>query len=48
MELMASVGKLVLTLTANHAYKIGRFLGWYYNALRERNCNNKPARIVIG
>ena len=27
---------------------MGRFLGWYYNALRERNGNNEPARIVIG
>ena len=27
---------------------MGRFLGWYYNALRERNGDNEPARIVIG
>ena len=26
----------------------GYLLGWYYNALRKRNGNNKPARIVIG
>ena len=38
----------VLKLTADHAYKVGRFLGWYYNMLRERNGNNEPARIVIG
>ena len=37
-----------IDLTADHAYKVGRFLGWYYNALRERNGNNEPARIVIG
>ena len=30
------------------AYKVGRFLGWYYNALRERNGDTDPARIVIG
>ena len=36
------------TMTADHAYKVGRFLGWYYNALRERSGNNEPARIVIG
>ena len=41
-------GEAGITLTADHAYKVGRFLGWYYNALRERNSNNEPARIVIG
>lgn len=29
-------------LTADHAYKIGRFLGWYYSQ------NGKKAKIVIG
>ena len=41
-------GEAGITLTADHAYKVGRFLGWYYNVLRERNGNNEPARIVIG
>ena len=41
-------GEAGITLTADHAYKVGRFLGWYYNALRERNGDNDPARIVIG
>ena len=41
-------GEAGITLTADHAYKVGHFLGWYYNALRERNGNNEPARIVIG
>ena len=41
-------GEAGITLTADHAYKVGRFLGWYYNMLRERNGNNEPARIVIG
>ena len=41
-------GEAGITLTADHAYKVGRFLGWYYNALRECNGNNEPARIVIG
>ena len=41
-------GKAGITLTADHAYKVGRFLGWYYNVLRERNGNNEPARIIIG
>ena len=35
-------------LTADHAYKIGRFLGWYYGELKRRNGDAEPARIVIG
>lgn len=35
-------GEAGITLTADHAYKVGRFLGWYYNALRERNGDNEP------
>ena len=35
-------------LTADHAYKIGRFLGWYYGELKRRNGDNEAARIVIG
>ena len=41
-------GEAGITLTADHAYKVGRFLGWYYNALRERNGDTDSARIVIG
>lgn len=41
-------GEAGITLTADHADKVGRFLGWYYNALRERNGDTDPARIVIG
>lgn len=48
MEQTASAEKPELQLTADHAYKVGRFLGWYYNALRERNGDTDPARIVIG
>ncbi len=42
------------TLTADHAYKVGRFLGWYYNEKRRRDeqagraIQQGPARIVIG
>ena len=42
------------TLTADHAYKVGRFLGWYYNEKRKRAAaeglamQEGPARIVIG
>ena len=41
-------GEAGVTLTADHAYKVGRFLGWYYNMLRERNGDSNPARVVIG
>ena len=41
-------GEAGIDLTTDQTYKVGRFLGWYYNALRERNGNNEPARIVIG
>ena len=36
-------GEANVTLTANHAYDIGRFVGWYYTKQ-----NQRPARIVIG
>lgn len=41
-------GEAGITLTADHAYKVGHFLGWYCNALRERNDDNEPAHIVVG
>ena len=41
-------GEAGITLTSDHAYKTGRFLGWYYNTLRERSGDAGPARIVIG
>ena len=34
-------GEANVTLDSLHAYRIGRFLGWYYSA-------NKRANIVIG
>ena len=37
-------GEAGIDLTADHAYKVGRFLGWYYNMLRKRNGNSEPAR----
>ena len=36
------------TLTAEHAFKVGRFLGWYYGQLKRRSGSDDPARIVIG
>ncbi len=35
-------------LTAEHAYKIGRFLGWYYNEKRRKAGSTERARVVIG
>lgn len=41
-------GEANLNLTADHAYKVGRFLGWYYGEKKRRAGDNTPARIVIG
>ena len=34
-------------LTADHAYKVGRFLGWYYGELKRQKGYDTPAKIVI-
>lgn len=36
-------GEANITLTADHAYKIGRFLGWYFT-----NQENRKCKVVIG
>ena len=47
-------GEANVNLTADHAYEVGRFLGWYYNEKRHRAAaeglavKEGPARIVIG
>lgn len=41
-------GEANKVLTADHAYKIGRFLGYYYGLLKRRAGDVAPARIVIG
>ncbi len=41
-------GEANKTLTADHAYQIGRFLGWYYGELKKQKGDASPARIVIG
>ncbi len=41
-------GEANCTLTADHAYKVGRFLGWYYGQLKCRAGLDEPAKIVIG
>ncbi|MBR3281506.1 MAG: phosphoglucosamine mutase [Clostridia bacterium] len=42
-------GEANVRLTSDHAYKIGRFLGWYFGLKKEaeKEINTKP-RIVIG
>ena len=41
-------GEANVNLTADHAYKIGRFLGWYYGEQKRRGGDDSPARVVIG
>lgn len=41
-------GEANVTLTAEHAYKVGRFLGWYFNFKRREAGGDCPARVVIG
>ena len=41
-------GEANCNLTADHAYKVGRFLGWYYTQLKRRSGSDGSARIVIG
>ena len=41
-------GEANVNLTADHAYKVGRFLGWYYGELKRRAGSEEPPRIVIG
>ena len=41
-------GEANCNLTADHAFKVGRFLGWYYCQLKRRSGSDAPARIVIG
>ena len=41
-------GEANVNLTADHAYKVGRFLGWYYGELKRRAGSEEPPRVVIG
>ncbi|MGN0587574.1 MAG: phosphoglucosamine mutase [Oscillospiraceae bacterium] len=41
-------GEANCDLTADHAFRVGRFLGWYYGELKRRNGDDTPPRIVIG
>ncbi|MGN0446967.1 MAG: phosphoglucosamine mutase [Acutalibacteraceae bacterium] len=41
-------GEANVNLTADHAFKVGRFLGWYYSEKKRLFGDKSPARIVIG
>ncbi len=41
-------GEANVNLTADHAYKIGRFLGWYYSKEKTDTGDGATARIIIG
>ncbi len=41
-------GEANINLTADHAYKVGRFLGWYFGEKKRREGSKDEARIVIG
>ena len=41
-------GEANVTLTADHAYKVGRFLGWYFGQIKQRSGDAEPPRVVIG
>ncbi len=41
-------GEANVNLTADHAYKVGRFLGWYYGQLKRQAGSEEPPRVVIG
>ncbi len=41
-------GEANSNLTADHAYKVGRFLGWYYSEKKHLAGNEQNAKVVIG
>ena len=41
-------GEANVNLTADHAYKVGRFLGWYYGELKKQAGVLEGPRVVIG
>lgn len=41
-------GEVNEVLTSDHAYEIGRFLGWYFNEKRRANNMEGNARVVLG
>ncbi len=41
-------GEANVNLTADHAFQVGRFLGWYYGELKRQAGSEDPPRVVIG
>ena len=41
-------GEANVVLTADHAFQVGRFLGWYYGELKHQAGSEEPPRVVIG
>lgn len=41
-------GEANVSLTADHAYKVGRFLGYYLNEKKKQAGDSTPAKVVIG
>ena len=41
-------GEANVTLTADHAFQVGRFLGWYCGETKRRAGDEESARVVIG
>ncbi len=41
-------GEANVNLTADHAFQVGRFLGWYFTEVKHRKGLSESARIVIG
>jgi len=41
-------GEANVNLTADHAYQVGRFLGWYYGEQKRQEGSEEPPRVVIG
>ena len=41
-------GEANVTLTADHAFRVGRFLGWYFAEVKRRSDIEERPRIVIG
>ena len=41
-------GEANVNLTADHAFKVGRFLGWYFGKLKHQAGSEEPPCVVIG
>ncbi len=41
-------GEANANLTADHAFQVGRFLGWYYSEQKRRSGCSERAKVVIG